>query len=360
MNQPTHIPVLGHLRGLAALAVCLLHFVLGDPRFLNEANPIRWIAGFGGLGVHVFFVISGFVIPYSLYLRSYHYSDAADFFARRLKRLEPPYFACIAVTLVLSSLGSISPGYQGKPFSVSVPQLLAHVAYLNAILNYEWVNMVFWTLAIEFQFYFFVAATFPLINHTKANIRLSTVIGITLLGLLGPTGPGAKHCPFLVHWLPLFAIGIATFQVYVGRLSRGGFSIALIPVLACSTFVDGPLPTAAGLVTAVLILTCAHKKLPRAFEPLTWVGTISYSLYLVHLPIGSRVINIVMRVSDSPVGRHLGLIIAFAASILSACIFWYLVERPSQKWSKGSACKATSGKIKVSVPVAVRAGQEDT
>jgi len=84
-----------------------------------------------------------------------------DFFARRLKRLEPPYLACIVLAVLLNGASH----WVGNSAStrITIPfawQLLAHIGYANALLGYEWLNPVFWTLAIEFQFYLFVAAAF--------------------------------------------------------------------------------------------------------------------------------------------------------------------------------------------------------
>ena len=76
LTRHKHIPVFDHLRGMAALAVCLFHFTCGNPEFLSPSDPIRGVGSFGWLGVEAFFVISGFVIPYSLYLRSYRLRGA--------------------------------------------------------------------------------------------------------------------------------------------------------------------------------------------------------------------------------------------------------------------------------------------
>jgi peptidoglycan/LPS O-acetylase OafA/YrhL len=159
------------------------------------------------LGVEAFFVISGFVIPYSLCLRSYRLSDSVDFFVRRLKRLEPPYLACIVFVVALQFLSSITPGFLGKPFAIGLPQLLAHFAYLNAILEYGWLNPVFWTLAIEFQFYIFMAFAFPLLNHSNPKISAAAIVCTASLGMLG-----LGKSSLLIHWLPLFAIGVASCQ----------------------------------------------------------------------------------------------------------------------------------------------------
>ena len=88
----TEISYRPDIDGLRAIAVML---VLGFHAF-PEAVP----GGF--IGVDVFFVISGFVIPLSLQGRDYRIADFPRFMIRRLVRLEPPYLVSIALTILLS------------------------------------------------------------------------------------------------------------------------------------------------------------------------------------------------------------------------------------------------------------------
>lgn len=358
LSNPTHIPVLGHLRGLAALSVCLLRFSNWPKNYLPATDPIRLLGSFGWLGVEAFFVISGFVIPYSLHLRSYRYRDAPDFFLRRLKRLEPPYFACIALTLAVGLLASMAPGYRGEPLNISAPQLLAHIAYLNAILGYEWVNGVFWTLAIEFQFYIFMALCFPWLAHRKLSIRVVSILCVAVLGLIGPIGGG--NSPFLPHWLPLFAIGMLTYLVYTHQVTRRMFVILLGPVMVTSCIIVGVPHTIVGSITAATILALGTRELPRVLTPFAFVGTISYSLYLVHTPIGSRVTNLATRLPETVFYRYSALVAAFAISIGCAYCFWYLIERPSHAWAKAPADEPCLPRNNVAVPVPEPQSDVDT
>jgi len=324
--------VLGPLRGIAAIAVCLFHFSKANAGFPDSCDPISAIGSFGWLGVAAFFVISGFIIPYSLHLRSYKLRDIGGFFLRRLTRLEPPYFACMILVILLHHLSMQAPGFRGGSLDLSWPKLVSHVAYLNAILDYGWLNPVFWTLAIEFQYYIFVAIAFPLLAHTNTYIcYLSTPI-IAFLGF-----SGLANSALLPHWLPLFAIGMVAYQFYVERLPASLFFLFLTIIAFLSYSIVGLQQTIAGLLTAGMILLARDKQLPKAFVPLSFLGTISYSLYLLHVPIGGRIINLAERLPDSIAYRYPAIVTALAVSIISAYGFWRTVERPAQRWSKVSA-----------------------
>ena len=245
----------------------------------------------GWLGVEIFFVISGFVIPYSMHQRSYRLRDAGGFLVRRLKRLEPPYLACILLILLLNWLWTIVPGMSAKSQNVTAPQLFAHLGYLNAILKdinssweFEWLNPVFWTLAIEFQFYIFMALVFPLLVHKRTAVRVAAVAAVALVGFIDSEEPGAVAALVAAVRDRHRRISVVCGQTANGlggsaddrdrravMAYRGGTA-------DCRGAGDGPLDSAAGR-------TC---EMPRVLTPLMFLGTISYSLYLLHIPIGRR------------------------------------------------------------------------
>ncbi len=329
MTSPNHIPILDHLRGLAALSVCLYHFTNVNFDFLAPEDPMRQIGSYGWLGVESFFVISGFVIPYSLYLRSYGFENIRDFLVRRLKRLEPPYLLSIALAISLIFISSILSGPRTESQNLGWLQLLCHFFYLNAIFDLGWLNPVFWTLAIEFQFYLFIAISFPLLFHKSLHVRILSVVIISVLGFAG-NGNSA----LLPHWLPVFAIGLTSALYFAGKLPGWLFIIQSIGVSSISLALVGFAPTVVGIATAFCVLFFGFSKPSSILSPLAFLGTISYSLYLVHFPIGCRIINLGERITESITIRYATLFSAILISIGLGWIFWWIVERPSQRWSK--------------------------
>jgi peptidoglycan/LPS O-acetylase OafA/YrhL len=77
-------------------------------------------------------------------------------------------------------------------------------------------------------------------------------------------------------------------------------------------------------MSALLILTPIEQPIPV----LSFLGTISYSLYLIHTLIGNRIVNLAMRTS-SPWIELGGFAAAILASLSAAVALWYFVERPS-------------------------------
>jgi peptidoglycan/LPS O-acetylase OafA/YrhL len=125
------IPVVEAMRGIAAIGVALYHF---SGRF-DTGLPLVFHS-YGWLGVDIFFVISGFVIPLSLYGKDYQLRDFPMFIMRRLVRLEPPYLASIGLGLILWHASSVAPGFRGTDPSYSLPQVLGHLFYAIPLTSY--------------------------------------------------------------------------------------------------------------------------------------------------------------------------------------------------------------------------------
>lgn len=64
-----------------------------------------------------------------------------------------------------------------------------------------------------------------------------------------------------------------------------------------------------------------------------WLGTISYSLYLIHVPVGGKVVNLGKRYVESQTGELLVSLLALVVSVATAYVFYLMIERPSQKWA---------------------------
>ncbi len=117
---------------------------------------------YGYLGVDIFFVISGFVIPWSLYRSRYVLRDYPRFVLKRNVRLYPPYLASIAITILATNFVLV-PLFHIPRMTITGRDLLWHFAYLNDLVHVPWVNVVYWTLAIEFQWYLLIGLVLPLL-----------------------------------------------------------------------------------------------------------------------------------------------------------------------------------------------------
>ncbi|MDX6612614.1 MAG: hypothetical protein QOD75_1800 [Blastocatellia bacterium] len=318
-DDKKRIVVLDFLRGMAALAVVFHHFLgILNPGLLQSARY------YGQLGVQVFFVISGFVIPYSLYRGQYALRNYGTFVLKRVTRLDPPYLVTIVVIILLGVFSWYFSFQQGEVFSVTVPQILLHFAYINVFFGYPWLADVFWTLAIEFQYYLLMGLVFPLLFSRKLWIRIPAMVGLGLMPFV-ITSP-----VFIFYFIYLFLMGILTCQYWIGFIGKREYAGLLVLSVALALLTTGVASTVAACLAVFAIL---FLKLDYAL--FRFLGSISYSLYLIHTPVGKRALNLFLRLThaQSQAGKLLVVAMALAVTILAAYLLYRFVERPSQKWS---------------------------
>jgi peptidoglycan/LPS O-acetylase OafA/YrhL len=209
MNDPGRLTTLDALRGVASLAVAWFH--LSHEMGVVPQGSLLYRSGtYGWVGVEVFFVISGFVIPFALDREGYRISQYGRFLAKRVTRLDPPYLTAITLSLVIAAYYAWA---SHSRFPFTVPQILLHLGYLNAFVGFPWVNPVFWTLAIEFQYYLLIGLVFPLVSDRRA-FWLLLVPSCLFLAF------AVKNEALIFRYLPFFLFGLVAFQLRRRDLSR--------------------------------------------------------------------------------------------------------------------------------------------
>jgi peptidoglycan/LPS O-acetylase OafA/YrhL len=318
MDSPGRIAIVEYLRGFAALSVAWFH--------LTNGYADSWVStagSYGWLGVEVFFVISGFILPVAISrtFDNYRIGDFPVFLARRIIRLEPPYIASIALALVLWQLSAIAPGFQGAPPHYETKQILAHLFYLIPFTHSDWLQPIYWTLAYEFAFYIILGLCFPAIG--KEDKQLYFIVLSIGVGL----------CVFL-DILPerslLFIIGLCMFRLRCYRsdslAANALLSIFCVGLIALSD----PAIAFMGLASMACIHLFRVVSLPNiCHKLLIQLGAISYSLYLTHVIIGGRVVNLGKRYVDIPWQQFLLSLFALFVCVLFSIVFRRLVEVPA-------------------------------
>lgn len=322
------------LRGLAAMWVVLFHLSEGHhinalrawlPRFV-DTGLFDW--GHGGVGV--FFVLSGFVMALTVERVTMDASNAGRFVLRRLIRLCPPYWLAIAVsTAILAAKGT----------HVSPAQLLANVFFLQGVLGFENINIVFWTLCIEIQFYIAFAAMIWVADRLGG--RAIPRAAIALLSLAWPAGLLVGPV-WVGGFLPFWAFFMAGVLAFAGsreaagslRVVGVGFSAAM---LALGLIRGDLFSGVAGLAGLGLIAAGAGQGMRRwlSARPLQLLGAVSYSLYLFH----NQVTGPAYRLLDK-IAPHRGVaadalagLACIGLCIATAWCIWFTVERVSIRWS---------------------------
>ncbi|HKD45547.1 MAG TPA: acyltransferase [Candidatus Angelobacter sp.] len=310
------VDIVNALRAFAAIFVAWGHFSIGQGRWLN------WSGKYGYTGVYIFFVISGFIIPYSLYRGGYTLRSLGRFMLKRGIRLYPPYLISIPVSILAANL-LLRPLAPDAVIHLGGRQLFYHLLFLNDLAGMSWVNVVYWTLAIEWQWYLLAGLAFPLLVSRNPLARFLPV-ALAMVSYFLCTSDRV-----VPHTLPIFLIGVFVFQEKIGLIGRGRMLALTAAMLWAMRWPTGWLAAGISVATGLVIAF-----VPFRHRLADFLGDVSYSLYLLHLPIGVTLIGWLSHLLPYS-GTFLGVLdlAGMLGSIGAAALLYRWVEKPAQETS---------------------------
>lgn len=330
MAEKRHFAVLDSLRGVAASLVCLHHFATGTlPKTTNFITEDLFLRA-GEIGVYIFFVISGFVIPLSQSQCNYQFdiSNFKRFLLKRAIRIIPPSYIAIGLVILewklIDMLFNSSFEYMSQ---LSIQNLVLTLLYIGPLLEGKWISPVFWTLTIEFQYYVFIGLFFSILFKNNL-IFIVLVVCLSLLTLLIPLElinfETVSHNLF-ISYFTVFALGFLAFRYIENRLLIQHY-VLMVFLLGCVLFFhSGLLLALASVGTTIIICFVSFRQ-----SWLEFLGKISYSLYLTHLVTGTVFEGIIAKLIDinslsEKVQLQLG---AYLFSVGCAYVFYKSIEVP--------------------------------
>lgn len=373
-----YIPAIEGLRGIAVLWVVLFHYVavrsggsFADPltAWVDASTVAKIIIRNGYLGVDLFFLITGFLLTLPWFKHAAEgrpVPSARDFYIRRARRILPAYYVQLAI-LFFVCVPLLNPDLWRAARGFVLGNLGLHLLFLHYMTPYSaaslLINGALWTLQLEAQYYlllpliaiwfvrapYVAAVTFfatSVIWRTLAAHDLQALISFyasigarwnlseaTLRHFAGTQFPA-----YLAH----FALGILCGRAWLanraampgGRLAAILACIALCALLGLYAVFAGaapwlgeqlwvviPLAMATAIWAAISRRPAWGQRLLSVF-PLKFVGRISYSMYLYHLPV------LYLFDKYSPPLPGLAFPGYFAIIVGVSTLSFYAVERP--------------------------------
>jgi peptidoglycan/LPS O-acetylase OafA/YrhL len=359
---PHRYPLLDGLRGVAALTVVLHHV---------------GVVSAGHFAVMVFFVISGYCITASAESFRSRGLTIAEFLRRRVRRIYPPYVVAVLFYVITRTVKAMTGGANELSHSWAV--------WLQNFTLTQWLTLLghpqpwpsenptlfvgaFWSLNYEEQFYLVVALCLVLSVWRRIPMLLTVTI-LSAAGLaLNLARPSNWICGFFLEYWVHFALGSSLFFAlckYPGHRARYLYIAVLLTIgialgarlLPWSTerIASARAPVEivflVGLTLTLLMLRPVSEPLTSSkwWKPFALLGTISYSLYLVH-QFNVHMVNSIAALLLPGAPTWLNLVSVLALHIALASAFWYCFERPflrrkelprledgqpSGRWSRG-------------------------
>jgi peptidoglycan/LPS O-acetylase OafA/YrhL len=301
------------LRAIAALWVVLFHMSAFSGEWFHGVVPgLDLFLRSGSTGVSLFLVLSGFCLFLPFAGGRAERFRAWEFFRRRCKRLMPAYLVALAVAVGLAVAFSGRLGYPVMTTDDVAWQTFTHVTLIHTLFpgTFYSLNGAFWSLGLEWQLYL----ALPLLILIVKRFGLAPAIALALLcnvvyrlglGLAidagAVDGDSLMGISVLPNQLPgrwaEFAFGMLAAELYAsGRLRKWSryypallvAILALIPAsVVASRFQLGHMVYGVLFFALLTVVVMGDNFVGRmlSWRPLVILGTMSYSLYLVHQPL---------------------------------------------------------------------------
>jgi peptidoglycan/LPS O-acetylase OafA/YrhL len=327
------------LRGFAALAVVVFHFTGAfDSHVYFPGYPKSpFVFAVGKFGVHLFFIISGFVILWSIQRQT----TVGKFAWSRFTRLFPPYWASLLLVSGYILLADHIFKIPVQTIRFTLPQFLANIPMVP-----RWVSGgklieidgVYWSLAAEMGFYVLIVVLMSL-KLTKKNRIVPTMatiwaVDLTFNAIRFVAGVRSHNHFVAADYLSLFLVGMSLFLLYSER-DRPKRDRQILWVIVCCTplinvfqFAVPSSVVVAGLIATAYVAIFHDVKILHT-RVLQWLGGISYSLYLVHCFPGYITMAGLM---THGWGRVPAMLVAVVQSFILAIILNKTVEKPVTRW----------------------------
>jgi len=333
-RRAPQIPSLTPLRGVAALFVVAFHLQFWIPNLRYPSTMPAFLLGY--LWVDFFFLLSGFVIAH-VYgswlthgLRSFPY---VRFLYARLCRVYPLHAAVLAamvgfelVQVGLRSFGRL-PGFEPFTDANPVSGIFTHLLLINGWNLHDrllW-NFPAWSISAELTAYLAFPVLWLLLSRLSAVLSwLAFALLLAALNALalGNGGRLAIHHDYgAVRCLLEFSIGILVYRAYRSDRclrwlrSDAAFALALAWILSLMAILARDILIVPGF--ALLLLVAAHNTglASRVLNsrPLLHLGDVSYSIYMVNVPIFLAFRTLWLAATGERFGTGLGLAEAWAA-----------------------------------------------
>jgi peptidoglycan/LPS O-acetylase OafA/YrhL len=309
------------LRGVAVMLVVLRHVMRTDVFGLHWFHSVQ----LGRMGVHLFFVISGYVIGALLTNQPSDLRTLGRFMARRLVRLTPPYYVAIALSIALTTAIYQHVYPTGHYVDLRPDLLLCSLSYVCYPLGLDMYVPVGWSLEIEVQFYLLACGIVPLAVWLGAPAAWLAAAALLALSPLVPATTA-------LYYAPPFVIGMAIVALRRGALGLPLF-VAITAAIAAGWAWMLADPWTGAIVALGGLAIAVRFPMPR---PLVWIGGISYSLYLTHEKLGPPFVRGIKKLGFSTVDTGWLILwtgLAVAGCIAAAWVMHRLVELPAVRWS---------------------------
>lgn len=338
-HRLSRIPFVDALKAVASQLIVLHHLAvygpMSDVLYEHADGLFDWLYHDARMAVQVFFVVGGFLAARTLAPDGVPaFSSPLALLWRPYYRLTIPYLAAILASVGAAALARGWMEHESVPGAPTPSQFLAHVFLLHDILGYEALSAGVWYVAIDFQLFALMVALLWVARPSGSAGTTNRWRAPFLLSLLAIASLfHFNRDPDWDAWALYFAAayGLGALAYWASERTHCAMWLGTLAAVAVMSVVMDFRARILVAVAVALALGVAHRTAVFARWPtvrlLSFLGRISYSVFLVHFPVCMLINAAASRFFPAdPVANLLGLFVAWGASIAAGWLLYHLVE----------------------------------
>jgi peptidoglycan/LPS O-acetylase OafA/YrhL len=351
MSTPSNrMPMIDAFKGIASQLIVLHHLAIYGPLSLaaRQTLPgtVDWFYDYARMAVQFFLVIAGFLAARSL---SGHgqglLASPLPLIWKRYLRLAIPYLAAIGLAIIGAAIATHWLVDEAIPARASFKQWLAHALLLQSVLGFDSLSAGVWYIAIDFQLFALMALLLWL--GRWRYVAPALVLSVACAALFW-----FNRNPDWDNWAIYFfgSYGLGAAAWWASDRKQLVLWMGVIATVVIAALIVDFRPRI--LLALMIALTLGFSRRSGLLErwpnakPLAFLGQISYSVFLVHFPICLLANALYANLGiATPTAALVGIIGAWASSLVAAVAFYRWVESPaaSQRMSAGLGVLLSKG-----------------
>lgn len=332
-----------NLKGLACLFIMAHHLAvygpMSDVAYALIPQSTDWFYEYGRMAVSVFLALGGFLTGLRISTaNAFVKKSVTEFIWHKYKRLIIPYLAAIGLAILCSWLASQWMTHESISGSPTVLQLISHALLLQNLLGYDSLSAGLWYVAIDFQLFVVSVLIVFLVERIAPaswSYNKTQAIEVFFLALLSITSLFVFNLRShldntFLYFYGTYGLGVlAAFACNSRHTSFALFLIGDITILAL--MMDFRERILIAFIIALLLATATRNQWQNSKiwqNPMAYLGSISYSVFLVHFPVSLLVNSALARFyPDHMVFNLVGMLASMALSIGVAIPFHRVFEK---------------------------------
>lgn len=323
-KNKTESDMVSYLKGISIIAIIFYHL---SYNFLELPNIIKYASSFGGAGVHIFFICSGFGLYLSYLNKGF---EIKTYIFKRIKRVYLPYILIIFISFLVPFM------YENQHKIIA---LLSHIFLFKMFVpEYEEsFGIQMWYVSTAIQFYFIYPILLKIVNKIKLKnmFIISVLISFSWSLFISYSGLYIERIwsSFFLQYLWEFVLGMLIAEKFHKNNKIIGYDINIIlyfitfiisfGIFALMSFKGGVLKNFNDVFATLsfISLCCILYRMNFLKKCINYLGKISYELYLVHYLVYMCVFKLIR------MPLYVNAIIAIILSIIISILYNYIIKK---------------------------------